>query len=91
MVANPLTDAVALHPENMGVWLEDSPRKVQDDSEYNNGFWCSLNREWLAKLDLDEQGAATLHSLSVANSPVIVKNPAIIIQPAHALDTESEQ
>jgi len=85
-MVGPLNDAVALHEDSLGVWLEETPRKIQDDTDFENGFWCSLNRDWLAKLDLDEQGAATLHSLSTAQHPVIVRNPAIIIQPEGVLD-----
>lgn len=72
-----------LRDDAVGVSLEMKPRKVQKHRE--NGFYCSLKPEWLQQLNLDEQSALTLHSLSVGAKPVIVQNPAIIIQPADIL------
>lgn len=85
-MVGPLTDAVALRGESLGVWLEETPRRIQDNTESGNGYSVSLNPDWLSQLDADEQGTATLHSLSVAQKPVIVQNPAIIIQPAAVLE-----
>lgn len=80
-------NAVPLRDDAVGVSLETKPRKVQKHSQ--NGFYCSLNIDWLQQLNLDEQSALTLHSLSVGANPVVVRNPAIIIQPADIL-TETE-
>jgi len=86
MVGNPGRNAVALRDDNLGIDTEDSPRKVQERSDNDNGYYCSLNGDWLAQLSLDEQGAATLHSVNTSSTPVVVRQPAIIIQPASVLE-----
>lgn len=75
--------SVLLKEDSMGVFTERTPRKIQqkDDRE----FYCSLPPEWLEKLDMAEQSEPTLHSLSLGIRPVVVQNPAIIIQPASIL------
>jgi hypothetical protein len=77
-------DPVPLRDDSLGVSLETTPRKIQDSS--NNGYYVTLNRDWLAQVDLAEQSAATLHSFSSGMSPVIVRNPAIIVQPAAVIE-----
>lgn len=77
--------AVLLRDDSIGVATEDKPRKIQG-RPHNGGFDCSLNPDWLAQLGLDEQGTATVHSMSMGVKPVIVQNPAIIIQPASVLE-----
>jgi len=81
-------NAVALRDDNLGVWLEETPRKIQDETNTNGGYTVTLKPDWLEQLSLDEQGAATVHSLSTAHSPVIVQNPAIIIQPASIVEDD---
>lgn len=71
----------------MGVFLETDPRLMQQETG-SNSFRCSINPDWLQKLDLDEQGAATLHSFSLGVHPVVVQNPAIIIQPMSIIEED---
>lgn len=79
--------AVALRDDSVGVSLETSPRKIQSHAK-NGGWKVSLNPDWLSQLDLDEQSAATLHSFSSGVKPVIVNNPAIIVQPAAVIEED---
>jgi len=74
-------DTVLLRDDSMGVATENNPRKIQQRHD-NNGFHCSLNSDWLEQLGLNEQGEATLHSVTMGVKPVIVQQPAIIVQPA---------
>ena len=73
-----------LRDDAVGVSLEKNPRKIQQNG-HNEGFYCSINADWLKQLNLNEQSALTLHSFSVGANPVIVQNPAIIIQPMDVL------
>jgi len=75
--------AVLLRDDSMGVATENNPRKIQQRTE--NGYHCTVNGDWLEQLDLADQGEATLHSVSMGIEPVIVQNPAIIIQPASVI------
>ncbi len=68
--------AVPLADDSPGCVLEVTPRHIQNGDVY----WSSLNREWLSQLGLQDQGAPTVHAL--ATRPVVIQNPAIIIQPA---------
>lgn len=77
-------EAVLLRDDSVGVVTETKPRKVQVDGS----FYTTLNSDWLAQLNLGDQGAPTLHSLSLGIRPVIVQNPAIIVQPQSVLDQE---
>lgn len=70
-------DPVPLADDSVGCALETDPRSVQNGS---NSYSVTLNRDWLAQLCLQEQGAATVHSLALR--PVEIRQPAIIIQPA---------
>lgn len=81
-------NVVALRDDSMGVMLENKPRKIQqkNDREYR----VSVSPDWLEKLEMDEQGHPTLHSFSLGVYPVIVQNPAIIIQPAGVLEEDSD-
>lgn len=81
-------NAVLLSDESLGVATETDARKIQEKSR-NRGFYCTINQDWLADLNLDEQGEATVHSKSMGMRPVIVQNPAIIIQPASVLEADS--
>lgn len=76
--------AVPLRDDARGVSLETQPRKIQFN-EHNKGYSCSLKSDWLQQLNLDEQSALTLHSFSIGAKPVIVQNPAVIIQPMDVL------
>jgi len=78
---------VALRDDSLGVSLEETPRHVQVRGD-DEGYYCSLKGDWLQQLELDGQGKPTVHSLSLAHRPVIVRNPAIIIQPASILEDD---
>lgn len=80
------SNAVLLRDDSMGVMLENKPRKIQqlDEREYR----VSVSPDWLEKLEMDSQGHPTVHSFSLGVYPVIVQNPAIIIQPTGVLDDE---
>jgi len=70
-------DPVPLADNTVGCVLETEPRSVQNGG---NSYSVTLNPDWLAQLNLQEQGAATVHSLSLR--PVEIRQPAIIVQPA---------
>jgi len=89
MFGNSGDSPVALRDDSLGVSLEDTPRHIQQRGD-ENGYYCSINGDWLEQLSLAEQGTATLHSLSLAHQPVIVNNPAIIIQPASIIQPEDD-
>jgi hypothetical protein len=74
----------------MGVSLEQQTRTIQQRYD-ENGFYCSLKLDWLRQLGLDEKGEATLHSMSMGVQPVIVQNPAIIIQPASLIEDDKNE
>ena len=69
---------VPLADDSPGCVLETRPRKIQNGTNPPM-YYVVLNRDWLSQLGLDEQGAATVHSL--ATRPVELRHPAIIIQP----------
>jgi len=79
MVIGGRNQPVPLHEDSMGVFLENDARNIQQRGE--NEYRVSINPEWLAKLEIAEQGAKTLHSFSLGVHPTVVQNPAIIIQP----------
>lgn len=79
-------NAVLLRDDSMGVMLEKKPRKIQQLNDRE--FRCSIRPDWLEKLDIDDQGHPTAHSFSLGVYPVIVQNPAIIIQPPGVLDDD---
>lgn len=68
---------VPLAGDSPGCTLETSTRSIQNGVEV---YWVSLNRDWLRQLGIADQGAPTAHSL--ATRPVVVREPAIIIQSA---------
>lgn len=68
---------VPLADDSPGCVLETNPRRVQNGRQV---YYVSLNRDWLSQLGIGTQGAPTVQAL--ATRPVVVKNPAIIIQPA---------
>lgn len=70
---------VPLAKDSQGCVLEDTPRSIQERTNPTI-FEVSLNRGWLSQLGIGEQGSPTVHALTTR--PVIVQNPAIIIQPA---------
>lgn len=72
------TEAVLLRDDSVGVSTENKTRKIQ------NGDSCrvTLNYNWVDQLNLANEGMQTVHSVSLGIKPVIVQNPAIIIQPA---------
>lgn len=78
------TEAVLLRDDSIGVRTETKARKVQRNGKYDT-CRVSLNRDWLEQMNLAEQGSQTVHSLSLGRKPVIVQNPAIIIQPYSVL------
>ncbi|MFW5900394.1 MAG: hypothetical protein ACOCTH_01290 [Halodesulfurarchaeum sp.] len=68
---------VPLADDSPGCVLETKVRRIQNGSRV---YHVSLNREWLSQLGIGIQGSPTVHALSTR--PVVVQNPAIIIQPA---------
>jgi len=84
MPVKPGTEAVLLHDDSLGVATDNKPRKVQRNGR-DNTFRVSLKADWLEQLNIADQGSPTLHSLSLARMPVLVQNPAIIVQPASVL------
>lgn len=80
MPVSPITEAVLLKDGSIGVSTENKPRAVQSNG--GNSRKITVNRDWLEQLELDDSGSQTVHSLSMGIKPVIVQNPAIIIQPA---------
>lgn len=76
------TEAVLLRDDSLGVSTETKTRIIQ------NGDSCrvTLNPQWVDQLNLSSEGMQTVHSLSMGMKPVIVQNPAIIIQPASIID-----
>ena len=81
---NTRNNAVLLRDDSMGVFTESTPRKIQQKE--GREFYCSVNPDWLEQLEMGDQGYPTLHSFSLGVYPVIVQNPAIIIQPADILE-----
>jgi hypothetical protein len=77
-------NAVPLRDDSMGVMLEHKPRKIQQLNDRE--FRCSVNPDWLEKLEMAQQGEPTVHSFSLGVFPVVVQNPAIIIQPASDIE-----
>lgn len=81
-------NAVLLRDDQLGVATENKPRKIQSRA-HNGGYDVSINADWLEQLNMGEQGEPTVHSLSLGIKPVIVQNPAIIIQPIDVLENDS--
>lgn len=84
MVLTARQEAVLLRDDSIGVATENTPRVVQHKNGADTAL-VTLNTDWLAQLNLAEKGSQTLHSVSHGHKPVIVQNPAIIIQPASVL------
>jgi hypothetical protein len=78
-------NAVLLKDDSIGVSTEETPRKLQHRNG-QTGYYVSLNPDWVDQLNLGDDHETTLHSVSVGVQPVIVQNPAIIIQPKHVLE-----
>jgi len=90
MGVTPTTEAVLLTDGSIGVSTENTPRSVQQNGERSRKV--TVNADWLEQLELNEPGSQTVHSLSMGIKPVIVQNPAIIVQPAEAImDSEGEE
>lgn len=88
MATDPRHDAVLVKDDSIGVSTENTPRKVQLNG--NESCEVTLKSDWLKQLNLHSQGAQTVHSLSLGIKPVIVQNPAIIIQPASVIGEGDE-
>lgn len=84
-LTNVRQQAVLLRDDNVGVTTESIPRKIQRNGD-GREFYSTLNRGWLEQLNIKDQSAPTLHSLSMGVKPVIVQHPAIIIQPSTVLE-----
>lgn len=80
MALDPRAEAVLLRDDSIGVSTETKARKVQSNGE-SESCRITVNRDWLEQLNLAEQGSPTLHSVSLGLKPVVVQNPAIIVQP----------
>jgi len=75
--------AVPLTDDSPGCVLESTPRSVQNGTNPPI-YYVTLNPGWVSQLGIEDQGAATVHAL--ATRPVVVQNPAIVIQPAEVLE-----
>lgn len=75
------TEAVLLRDDSVGVATETKTRTIQ------NGDACrvTLNKNWVDQLNLADDGAQTVHSVSMGIKPVVVQHPAIIVQPARII------
>lgn len=74
-------DYVPLDDDIHGISTEARLRRVQNGSRK----WdVSMNKNWLELLALAEQGAPTVHSVSVRGK-VLIEQPAYIIQPARVV------
>lgn len=80
--------AILLRGDQMGCETEDETRKIQPNG---NSLFTSLQPRWLEQLNICEAGALTKHSLSSGLRPVIVQQPAIIVQPAELVDGEESE
>ena len=85
---NPTPEAVLLRDGSIGVSTENTPRSVQQNGERSRKV--TINPDWLEQLELDEPGSQTVHSLSLGIKPVIVQNPAVIVQPARVIQEGEE-
>lgn len=86
MAVDPRQEAVLLRDDELGISTESTPRAVQLNGEDYRKI--TLNANWLEQLNISEPGSQTVHSLSVGRKPVVVQNPAIIIQPMAALEVD---
>lgn len=84
MALNPRQEAVLLRDDSVGVATERNPRKVQHKNGADTA-WVTLNTDWLRQINLAAEESQTVHSLSLGVKPVIVQQPAIIVQPASAI------
>jgi len=80
-------NAELLRADSLGVATENKPRKLQARTQ-QNGFRCSLNVSWLDQIGMANDKEPTLHSMTLGVKPVIVQNPAIIIQPKDVIEGE---
>lgn len=88
MALNTRQKAVLLRDDSVGVSTESEPRNVQFNQGNGQSSSVTVNSDWLRQLNLDEEENQTLHSVALGVKPVIVQNPAIIIQPAAVLGEE---
>lgn len=72
---------VPLADDSPGCALETNPRHIQDGSRVMS---VSLNQDWASQLGIGRQGAPVVQAM--ATRPVVIRHPAIIIQPAEVID-----
>lgn len=74
--------AVLLTEDSVGVTTEQRKRKIQANGD---SFYTHISPSWLDQLNIATQSAETMHSLSLGVKPVIIQQPAVIVQPAELL------
>lgn len=87
MRGDPRQTAVLLRDDSVGVATEHTARSIQENGR-DRSFHVSLNPDWLEQLNLGQQGERTVHSMSLGQRPVVVQQPAIIVQPEAVLNAE---
>lgn len=83
-----LKSAKYLADDPVGVERETTPRKIQQRPDRENLFMAFLSADWLRQLNSANHGEPAYHSLSLGIDPIIVTEPAIIIQPVGAMDRD---
>lgn len=77
-----------LADDPIGVEREKSPRKIQRKRE--DIFYTYLSAGWLRQLNGAAEGELVYHSLSMGRTPIVVTEPAIIIQPLSAMGSRRD-
>lgn len=78
--------AVLLASDSVGVSTEQRRRKIQANGD---SFYTHISPSWLDQLNIASQSAETMHSLTLGIRPVIVQQPAVIVQPAKLIENGS--
>lgn len=76
-------EAKFLANDPMGVDREPTPRTILFNG---TSYRTTIDPTWLRQLGVKDRGEEAYHSLSLGTVPVIVTEPAIIIQPVRAMD-----
>lgn len=82
-------NARLLADDPVGVERETSPRKIQKNGETT--FYTYLSGGWLRQMNGATQGEPVYHSLTLGVCPIIVTEPAIIVQPVGAMAKRRER
>lgn len=71
-------DASLLRNNPSGVLLENRKRRIQNNT---GSYSISLNPNWAQNLDIDSISSPTSHYFVTGKTPIVITQPAIIIQP----------